>query len=147
VRGGRSSGVCLAVPAVLVSAARTKMDPTPAIPAPEKLTARVIRSGFADAHDTYNAISCASDGRIYYVLSSEKAEVAAQMYVYDPRSDSVKHAGDLTEACGEKGQNAIAQGKSHVSFAEADGKLYFATHIGYYSIIDGMESRASRRRE
>ena len=22
---------------------------------------------------------------------------------------------------------------------EANGKLYFATHIGYYSIIDGME--------
>ncbi len=22
---------------------------------------------------------------------------------------------------------------------EADGKLYFATHIGYYSMVDGME--------
>jgi hypothetical protein len=26
-----------------------------------------------------------------------------------------------------------------VNFVEAQGKLYFATHIGYYSIIDGME--------
>jgi len=26
-----------------------------------------------------------------------------------------------------------------VNFVEAGGKLYFATHIGYYSIIDGME--------
>ncbi len=31
------------------------------------------------------------------------------------------------------------QGKSHVGFVESHGKLYFATHIGYYTIIDGME--------
>ena len=62
------------------------------------------------------------------------------MFCFDPgprgRFDRV---GDLTEACGEKGQKAIVQGKSHVNFVEAGGKLYFATHIGYYSIIDGME--------
>jgi hypothetical protein len=106
---------------------------------PARLTASIIDSGFADAHDTYNGISCASDGRVYYVLSSQKADVAAQMYVYDPKSNATKHLGDLTEAAGEKGSNAIAQGKSHVSFAEANGKLYFATHLGFYSIIDGME--------
>ncbi len=106
---------------------------------PGKLTATIMDSGFADAHDTYNGISCASDGRIYYVLSSEKVDVAAQMYSYDPSNSAVKHLGDLTEACGEKGSKAIAQGKSHVGFVESDGKLYFTTHIGYYSIIDGME--------
>jgi len=26
-----------------------------------------------------------------------------------------------------------------VNFVECDRKLYFATHVGYYSIIDGME--------
>ena len=35
--------------------------------------------------------------------------------------------------------NAIAQGKSHVSFVEAAGKLWFATHTGFYAIIDDME--------
>lgn len=103
------------------------------------LTAQVIPSGFADAHDTYNGISCASDGRIYYVLSSQKPDVAAQMYVYDPRGGAVRHLSDLTEASGEKGMNALSQGKSHVSFQEHQGKLYFTTHIGYYSIIRGME--------
>ena len=107
--------------------------------APARLTATIIDSGFADAHDTYNGISCASDGRIYYVLSSGKADLAAQMYVYDPKTNAVKHLGDLTEATGEKGSSAIAQGKSHVGFAESNGKLYFATHLGFYSIIDGME--------
>ena len=108
-------------------------------PAPAQLTATIIDSGFADAHDSYNAISCASDGRIFYVLSTEKPDLGAQMYVYDPKTNATKHLGDLTEAAGEKGANAIAQGKSHVSFAESNGKLYFATHLGFYAIIDGME--------
>ena len=46
---------------------------------------------------------------------------------------------DLNEACGEKNLKAIPQGKSHVKFVEAGKKLYFATHVGYYSIIDDME--------
>jgi hypothetical protein len=80
-----------------------------------------------------------SDGKIYYVLSSESIDVGAKMYCYDPVSDTVSYCGDLTEACGEAGDNSIAQGKSHVNFVECDGKLYFATHVGYYSIVDGME--------
>jgi len=106
---------------------------------PSKLTARVHPSGFALAHDTYNAITTGSDGKIYYVLSSDSYETGAQVYSFDPASSQTKHLGDLTEACGEKGKKTIVQGKSHVSFVEANGKLYFATHVGYYSIIDGME--------
>jgi hypothetical protein len=104
-----------------------------------RLVGHIWNSGFADAHDTYNAISTASDGRIYYVLSSEKHDVAAQMYVFEPPTQKITHLGDLTEASGEKNAKAVSQGKSHVNFVEHNGKLYFATHIGYYSIIDGME--------
>ncbi len=110
-----------------------------AAPPSGRLTASIITSGFKDAHDSYNAVSTASDGRIYYVLSSEKPDLAAQMYVYDPSTNKSKWVGDLNDASGEKNLHAISQGKSHVSFAEADGKLYFATHIGFYTIIDGME--------
>ncbi|MDO8542382.1 MAG: hypothetical protein Q7S40_18235 [Opitutaceae bacterium] len=105
----------------------------------QRLTATTYNSGFPDAHDTYNGMGCGTDGRIYYVLSSEKFDVGAQMYCFDPDARSIRHVGDLTEACGEKGKKTIVQGKSHVNFAEVDGKLYFSTHIGYYSIIDGME--------
>jgi hypothetical protein len=100
---------------------------------PHKLIAQPVNSGFEPAHDSYNGVSCASDGRIYYVLCTERPEVGAQMYSYDPATAKVKHLGDLTAACGEKGSNAVCQGKSHVNFIEADGKLYFATHIGYYT--------------
>ncbi len=104
-----------------------------------RLTARNYDSGFPEAHDTYNAMGTGSDGKIYYVLSSESIDVGAQMYSFDPATRTIRHLGDLTEACGEKGSQTIPQGKSHVNFVEANGKLYFASHVGVYTIIDGME--------
>jgi hypothetical protein len=61
------------------------------------------------------------------------------MYQYDPETDKTEFLGDLTQACGEQQAKAIPQGKSHVRFYESKGKLYFATHVGYYQMIDGME--------
>ena len=104
-----------------------------------QLTAKCYFSGFEQAHDTYNAISAASDGKIYYVLSSQLHDLGGQMYAYDPGSDKITFLADLTEVCGEKGGKTIVQGKSHVRFYESDGKIYFATHVGYYEMIDGME--------
>jgi hypothetical protein len=138
LRSGFLSAALLA--AVLISAACSGAKRAAVTePAPARLQADIVNSGFSEAHDTYNGISPASDGHIYYVLSSEKAAIAAQMYSYDPGSQAVKHLGDLTEACGEKDLHAISQGKSHVRFVESDGKLYFTSHLGFYSIIDGME--------
>jgi hypothetical protein len=112
----------------------------PAISTPDaKITATIYNSGFENAHDTYNGISSASDGKIYYVLCSQLMDVAGQMYSFDPGSGIIEHLGDLSEICGEKDMKVVAQGKSHVNFVESEGKLYFATHLGYYSIIDGME--------
>ena len=103
------------------------------------LTATPYYSGFPLAHDTYNAITAASDGNIYYVLCSESYETGGQMYRYDPVSDQTHFLADLTEICGEQDLKAIPQGKSHVRFYEHQGKLYFATHLGVYEMIDGME--------
>src|ERR1044071_7762976 len=104
-----------------------------------KLIAKTYDSGFERAHDTYNAISAASDGKIYYVLSSDAIDVGGKMYVYDPETDATEYLADLTELCGEAGKKIIPQGKSHVRFFERNGKLYFATHIGHYELIDGMD--------
>ena len=105
----------------------------------QSLVAKQYYSGFGLAHDTYNALSAASDGKIYYVLSSQSIDQGGQFYCYDPVSDSIEFLGDLTEICGEKGTRAIPQGKSHVEFYERQGKLYFGTHVGVYEMIDGME--------
>jgi hypothetical protein len=111
-----------------------------ALPAPKKLIAHGYNSGFDLSHGTFNGMLCASDGRIYYVLCSDSIDTGAQMYSYDPATDTIRHLGDLTEAAGEKGARAIPQGKSHVNFVEWQRKLYFATHVGYYTIRDGRET-------
>ncbi|HLR31670.1 MAG TPA: hypothetical protein VK074_04235, partial [Fodinibius sp.] len=105
----------------------------------QNLIAQPYYSGFPGAHDTYNALSTASDGKVYYVLSSEDIEEGGQFYVYDPAKDTISYIGDLTEICGEKGENVISQGKSHVEFYEKDNRLYFSTHVGIYELIDGMD--------
>jgi hypothetical protein len=103
------------------------------------LLAKQYYSGFELAHDTYNAISAASDGRIYYVLSSESYDTGGKIYVYHPETDQTELLADLTEVCGEKGGKSIPQGKSHVRFYESNGKLYFVTHVGVYDMINDME--------
>ena len=108
----------------------------------DTMIAKRYFSGFEDAHDTYNAITEASDGKIYYVLSSTRHDVGGQMYSYDPQLDKIEFIADLSEALGEKEQNFIAQGKSHTEFYEHDNKLYFSTHVGYYEMIDGAERLA-----
>jgi len=114
--------------------------PPNALPAAKKLTARRFDSGFALSHGTFNGMLCATDGKIYYVLCSDSIDTGAQMYSYNPTTGQIRHLGDLTEASGEQGSQAIPQGKSHVNFVEANGKLYFATHVGYYTIRDGKET-------
>ncbi|MCB0688285.1 MAG: hypothetical protein KDC53_17225 [Saprospiraceae bacterium] len=105
----------------------------------KKIIAKKYYSGFPLAHDTYNALSSASDGCLYYVLSSEDIEIGGYLCKFNPENEEITIIGDLTEICGEKGNHTIGQGKSHVLFYEKDKSLYFGTHVGYYEMIDGME--------
>ncbi len=106
---------------------------------PPKLIADSYDSAFKEAHDTYNGMGVASDGKIYYALCSPLYDVAGRMFSFDPVAKGIKVIGDLTEMCGEKDMKAVAQGKIHCTFREYQGKLYFCTHNGYYVIIDDME--------
>jgi hypothetical protein len=123
----------------LCAAPSTAADRAATVEDPPKLIAEIYDSGFKFAHDTYNGMGTGSDGRIYYVLSTAPHDVAGQMYLFDPATKQIKHLGDLTEACGEKDMKAVAQGKIHCNFVEHAGRLYFATHTGFYAIIDDME--------
>ena len=101
-----------------------------------QLTAITYNSGFPEAHDTYNALTTASDGKIYYVLSSDQIHVGGKMYLYNPETNQTEFLGDLTEICGESGQNFIPQGKSHTRFYERNGaralpKLRFAKTLSH----------------
>lgn len=93
--------------------------------------------GFEEADDSYNSLSEASDGCIYYVLSTLRYDIGAQFYRYNPSTGENKLIADLSEALGES--NCISQGKSHVEFTEWQGKLYFATHLDYCELYDGWD--------
>jgi hypothetical protein len=125
---------------VILPAVLALVAPVAAIADEPALTAVIHDSKFPPGHDTFNGLSSASDGRIYYVLSSDAIDIPARMFVYDPATRAITDLGDLNTACGETSGKIIVQGKSHVPFAEANGKLYFATHIGFYSIVNGMET-------
>lgn len=66
-------------------------------------------------------------------------------YKWDTRTGLAREVGDMTTACGEAGRNTIAQGKVHVDFVEHAGQLYFATHVGVYDMVDGMETFPTAR--
>ena len=132
-------GLCL-LPAPASWSAQPLVVPDGTTHPGPRITARTYNSGFALGHDSYNGMGTGSDGHIYYVLSSENIDQGAKMFRLDPQTDQITELGDLTEACGEKGSRAIPQGKSHVNFVEANGKLYFATHVGVYSIVEGKET-------
>ncbi len=102
------------------------------------LIAKTYFSGFEKAHDTYNALSTASDGKVYYILSSNTLE-SGKLCRYDPDTDSTEILADLNDICGERDSMSIPQGKSHSRIYEMEGKLYIATHVGYYEIIGGIE--------
>ena len=134
-----------------------------------RLRARVIPSGFPESHDTYNGIGVErATGDIYYVLCAEEPNVAGRLYRYAVETSSVQLIGDLSEACGESSianlsahggtddggdvdqlgdqLEPIAQGKIHCTIADGvqgDGKLYLATHVGFYTYVDGRETLPS----
>src|ERR1035437_5356843 len=72
------------------------------------LIAKTYNSGFSLAHDTYNGLSAASDGKIYYVLCSQLIDIAGQMYSFDPKTGTIEHLGDLSEICGEQDMKVVA---------------------------------------
>jgi hypothetical protein len=81
----------------------------------------------------FYSLDTASDGCVYYTLSSHNIDTHGRVYRYDPKTDEVKLMCDLGEAAGETGLKALPQGKSHSPFYELDGWLYFATHYGFFA--------------
>jgi hypothetical protein len=129
-------GACLRLLLVLFAATPVLLVHAADIPV---LPGQIYDSEFPQGHATFNGMGVAHDGTIYYVITSEEYNIAGQMYSFNPKSRKITHLGDLSAACGEDKIKAVAQGKSHVTFVEDNGKLYFSTHLGYYNSINGVE--------
>jgi len=106
------------------------------------LDARLHPSGFALADSNFYSLNLASDGRLYYTLSSHNIDTHGRVYRYDPAADKVERVCILGEVAGEVGLKALPQGKSHSPFFERNGILYFATHYGYFATTNKREEPA-----
>src|SRR5208283_111793 len=96
-RGGRACHLAIfLLTALPVATALAGADPF--LPA-QRLVGIPHDSGFPEGHDPYNSMGCASNGKIYYVLSSDKYDVGARMFCFDPHKNQTRLIGDLTEAC------------------------------------------------
>jgi hypothetical protein len=95
------------------------------------ITARLHESGFGLSDSNFFSLSRASDGNVYYTLSSHNIDTHARVYRYNPARDEVRLLASLGRMVGEEGTRTIPQGKSHSPFFEAGGKLYLATHYGF----------------
>lgn len=103
---------------------------------------KVHPSGFKMADSNFLALTPASDGKLYYTLSSHHIDTHARAYRYDPQTDRVELACDFGEVTGETGRKSLPQGKSHTPFFELDGHLYFSTHYGFFAMEGQKETLA-----
>ena len=96
-------------------------------------------SGFDQSDSNFYSMSLISDGCVYYTLSTHDKDTHGRCYRYDPSADELVQVFDLGEATGETGAKMLPQGKSHSPFHEVDGKLYLATHYGFFATKEGKE--------
>jgi hypothetical protein len=96
------------------------------------LPARLHDADFPQGHGNFESLNLASDGKLRCIIASHQLDVHGQIFQFDPAADELTHVADLGVAVGEENLRAIPQGKGHVPFFEHGGKLYSATHVGFY---------------
>jgi hypothetical protein len=81
----------------------------------------------------WQGIAAASDGACYFGSSTHSYRRGAAFFRYDPLAKQLMTlAEDMTTVCGEDLTQTPPQGKIHSPIVEADGWVYFTTHLANY---------------
>jgi hypothetical protein len=73
----------------------------------------------------WSALYAASNGKIYAGLCTHAD--AANLYEFDPKTETMRHPANLTELNEERGKGIWTNGKIHVQMHELDGYIYFGS--------------------
>lgn len=73
----------------------------------------------------WSALYAASNGKIYVGLCTHAD--AANLYEFDPKTETMRHLANLTELNEERGKGIWTNGKIHVQMQELDGWIYFGS--------------------
>lgn len=73
----------------------------------------------------WSALYIASNGKIYVGLCTHGD--AANLYEFDPATETMRHLANLTVLSGERGRGIWTNGKIHVQMQELDGWIYFGS--------------------
>ena len=93
---------------------------------------RLFDPGYLEGDCNYHSLTAASDGKLYFAISTHQAESSARIYRLDPTSGKTKQVGDLGEILGTQTDRETPHGKIHSGLIEHEGYLYFATHTSSY---------------
>jgi hypothetical protein len=81
----------------------------------------------------WQGIAVASDGRCYFGASTHSPHRGVGFFRFDPVANALSVvAPDLTVVAGYDPAKTVPQGKIHSPIVEADGSLYFTTHLANY---------------
>ncbi len=96
------------------------------------IEARIFEIDFPGADSNYNALTAASDGKIYVGMNTHNTSLSCRFYSVDPKTDEVKLVAKIADVLGEDPVKQLPQGKIHTPMYEHKGKLWFATHTSFY---------------
>ena len=73
----------------------------------------------------WSALYVGSNGKVYVGLCTHAD--AANVYEFDPKTETMRHLANLTELNEERGKAIWTNGKIHVQMQELDGYVYFGS--------------------
>jgi hypothetical protein len=92
----------------------------------------IFQPNFLWGDSSYTALIYASDGKIYFSIGSHNTDHACRFFSFDPTTEKVTLIGEMDKVLGEDAEKQISQGKIHTRMFEHKGKIWFATHTGFY---------------
>jgi len=101
--------------------------------APAAIPTSLFNPGYVVGDCNYHSLTAASDGKVYFTVSTHNHQSSARIYRFDPASETITQLGDLSDILGIDPQQQVTQGKIHTPMIELEGYLYFASHTAFYA--------------